>query len=176
MTESIVSTPSPREQPTDAQRVFSDKTHTCPPGLPYAEVDILGRAADHDIAGGALLAAMVRHAASDRQDRGELPEAEAEAVVDAALEQERRLLAELSSPGAGPGRRGGQAGLRLALRLVGQPRQQRDLRRVRAGAGRLGAVGRDPDARGRGAAPLQDPGARVAREGVASLPDYLQRL
>ncbi len=59
----------------------------------------LGGGADHYISGGALLAEMVRHAASDRQDRGELPEAEAEAVVDAALEQERRLLAELSSPG-----------------------------------------------------------------------------
>ena len=42
---------------------------------------------------------MVRHVASDREDRGDLPEAEAEAVVDAALEQERQLLAELSSPG-----------------------------------------------------------------------------
>jgi hypothetical protein len=82
----------------------SDKTPPAalprvPDPLPHAEGDILARGADHYIAGGALLAEMVRHAASDRQDRGELPEAEAEAVVDAALEQERQLLAELSSPG-----------------------------------------------------------------------------
>ena len=107
MARASVSPGTSRTQTTDdVRRVVSDDPCTAPAapprvpdGLPYAEVDILARGADHYIAGGALLAEVVRHVASDRQDRGERPEAGAEGIIDAALEQERQLLAELSSPG-----------------------------------------------------------------------------
>ncbi len=73
MTESIVSTLSPHEQPTDAQRVFSDKTHTCPPDLPYDAVDA-------------------------RLDAGETGKAEAEAAGAATLAEEADLPGELTAP------------------------------------------------------------------------------
>jgi hypothetical protein len=95
---------SSRAQTTDdVRRVVSDQQQTgaaalprIPDPLPYGEVDILARGADHYIAGGALLAELVRHVVDTRLDAGEMDKAEAEAVVDAALEKERHLLAELS--------------------------------------------------------------------------------
>ncbi len=88
---------------TNACARCSDKTPpTAPPrvpdGLPYAEVDILARGADHYIAGGALLAELVRHVVDARLDAGEMGKAEAEAMGAAALAKEDDLLGELTAP------------------------------------------------------------------------------
>ena len=92
-------------QPTDAQSVVSDEQQTgaiapprVPDPLPYGEVDILARGADHYIAGGALLAELVRHAVDTRLDAGEMDKAEAEAAGAAALAEEDDLLGELTAP------------------------------------------------------------------------------
>jgi hypothetical protein len=95
----------PAQTTDDVRCVVSDEPRTAPAapvpepdGLPYGEVDILARGADHYVAGGALLAELVRHAVDTRLDAGETGKAEAEAMGAAALAKEDDLLGELTAP------------------------------------------------------------------------------
>ena len=106
MARVTVSPGTSRDQTTDAAPGFTtdeQQTATLAPRrvrdpLPYAEVDVLARESDSYLAGGALLAGLVRQAVDARPDAGGIDKAEAEAAGAAALAKEAALLGELSTP------------------------------------------------------------------------------